>query len=538
MMRDLLICLALAAITAAVYSPVSRHQFVNYDDDGYVYANPHVTTGLNWDNIKWAFQTHALANYHPLTWLSYELDVSLFGVRPQPMHIENLLIHALNTALLYLLLRRATGDIRPAILAAAIFGLHPLHVESVAWISERKDLLSTMFFLLATGAYLQYVSQKRHKWIPYAAVVLLFALGLASKPMIVTFPLVLMLLDYWPLRRKFAIAEKIPLLIMSAIWCWITVKAQAGGGVMIDLQKLPLSDRLANVAVSYARYLGKTIWPTGLSVFYPHPLSWPIAEVAATTALIAAITAICLWTARRRPYLIVGWLIFLGMLVPVIGLVQVGYQSIADRYMYLPMIGLAVMAAWSLPKPATIIAPIILIAFATITIYQLQYWQDTRTLFDHALAVTDNNVVAHVQLGLLTHDAAAARHYEEAIRIDPTFYAAEYNLANLLLSDDPQQAILHYRRAAQDSPSDARVQNNLGIAVAKTGNLTEAAEHFRSAAALLPDYPDPHANLGLLLIQQGDRIAAAAEFQAALHIDPNFPLAQRGLASLSPVPSP
>ena len=440
--------------------------------------------------------------------------------------------------MLYLLLRWAASDIRPAILAAAIFGLHPLHVESVAWISERKDLLSAMFFLLATGAYLQYVSQKRHKWIPYTVVVLLFAFGLAAKPMIVTFPLVLMLLDYWPLRRKIAIAEKIPLLIMSAIWCWITVKAQAGGGVMIDLQKLPLSERLANVAVSYTRYLGKTVWPTRLSVFYPHPLAWPILDEAASTALIATISGICIWTARRRPYLIVGWLIFLGMLVPTIGLVQVGYQSIADRYMYLPLIGLAVMAAWSLPKSAIVIALMILVAFAATTIHQLQYWQDTRTLFDHALTVTDNNVVAHVQLGLLTHDDQARRHYEEAIRIDPSFYAADYNLGNLLLADDPEQAIAHYRRAALEAPRDARVQNNLGIALAKPGNLTEAAEHFRSAASLLPDYPDPHANLGLLLARQGDRIAAVAEFQAALRIDPNFALARRGLASLSSVPSP
>ena len=536
-MRDLLICLALAVVTAAVYSPAARLQFVNYDDDGYVYNNPHVTTGLTWTNFKWALQTNHQANYHPLTWISLELDVSLLGLNPRLMHVENLVIHVLNTVLLFLLLRRASGDAWPPALAAAIFGLHPLHVESVAWVTERKDLLSALFFLLATGAYLQYVSQQRRKWIPYTATLALFALALSAKPMAVTFPLVLMLLDYWPLRRHFAVVEKIPMLIMSAVWCLVTVWAQSSGGAVKSLYRLPVPQRFENAAVAYARYLGKTVWPTRLSVFYPHPLAWPIVDVILSLILIAATTCLCLRTARRRPHLIVGWMIFLGMLVPAIGLVQVGWQSMADRYMYLPIIGLAVMLAWSLPRSAIPIIPIVLAALAGITIHQLQYWQDTRSLFDHALAVTDNNALAHVQLGLLTHDAQARRHYEEAIRIDPTFYAAEFNLGNLLLGDDPQRAIVHFRRAAALASGDARVQNNLAIALADTGRSEEAEDHFRAAIALKPDYPDPHANLALLLEQQGDRNGAAAEFHEALRIDPDSAVAQRGLARLNSAPS-
>jgi len=561
-MRDLLICLALAVITAAVYSPAARLGFVNYDDEGYVYGNSHVAAGVTWPNIKWALRTRDMANYHPLTWLSYELDVSLFGVAPRPMHVENLLLHAVNTALLFLLLRWATGDVWPAALAAAIFGVHPLHVESVAWISERKDLLSAFFFLLASGAYIQYVRGRRRKWIAYLSIILFFALGLAAKPMIVTFPLVLMLLDCWPLRREIGILEKIPLLIMSAVWCWVTIWAQSGGGVMADRKNLPVVERLGNAAVSYARYLGKMVWPTRLSVFYPHPLSWPIVDVAGSVMLIGVITGVCIWNVRRRPFLIVGWLMFLGMLVPAIGLVQVGRQSIADRYMYLPMIGLAVMAAWAVdglsmatvenqpppyPSPGVpeegtrvrageiAMGVIVLTAFAFTTVHQLQYWHDTRSLFDHALAVTDNNAVAHVQLGLLTHDADARRHYEEAIRIDPTFYAAEFNLGNLLLDDNPEAALQHYYLA--NDGNDARVFNNQGIAQAKLARWPEAEDSFREAMNLDPDYADPHSNMGSVFMQLGNKDAAREQFEAALRIDPDSAVAQRGLGRLNSAPS-
>jgi Tfp pilus assembly protein PilF len=559
-MRDLLICLCLAVVTAAVYSPGARLGFVNYDDEGYVYGNSHVAAGLTWPNIKWALRTRDMANYHPLTWLSYEMDVSLFGVAPRPMHIENVVLHAVNTALLFLLLRWASGDVWPAAFAAGIFGVHPLHVESVAWISERKDLLSALFFLLASGAYIQFVRGRRRKWIAYVVMVLLFALGLAAKPMIVTFPLVLMLLDYWPLRRKIGILEKIPLLIISAVWCWVTIWAQSGGGVMADRKNLPVAERVANAAVSYARYLGKTVWPTRLSVFYPHPLSWPIGDVALSVILIGGIAGVCFWNVRRRPFLIVGWLMFLGMLVPAIGLVQVGRQSIADRYMYLPMIGLAVMGAWldrpvyrggaepppypspEVPEEGTrvrageiVVVVIVLTAFAYTTVHQLQYWRDTRSLFNHALAVTDDNAVAHVQLGLLTRDAEARRHYEEAIRIDPTNHAAEFNLGNLLLGDDPEAALQHYYRA--NDGNDARVFNNQGIALAKLARWSEAEDSFREAINLDADYADPHCNMGMLFMQLGNKDAARQEFEAALRIDPDSAVAERGLARLNSAPS-
>ncbi len=321
-------------------------------------------------------------------------------------------------------------------------------------------------------------------------------------------------------------------------------------------------------------YLGKTIWPTHLSVFYPHPLSWPLVDVALSVILLATISIVCIYSARRRPYLIVGWLMFLGMLVPVIGLVQVGWQSIADRYMYLPMIGLAIMAAWSLlpppvlrgragvgavsnapsknqpppypspgipeegriPKATITIAIIVLAALAFTTIHQLQYWQDTRTLFTHAIAVTGDNAVAHVQLGLLTHDADARRHYEEAIRIDPTYRAAEFNLGNLLLNDDPQAALQHYYRA--NGINDARVWNNQGIALAKLSRWPEAQDSFREAMAIDPNYADPHSNMGMLFEQLGNKDAARHQFEAALRIDPDSAVAQRGLARLNSGPSP
>lgn len=369
-MRKLLLCLCLATLTLGFYFPAWHLDFVNYDDQGYVYENPHVLGGLTPQSVAWAFRTTDLANYHPITWLSFELDVSLFGARPGAIHLENVLIHFLNTVLLFLILGRATGDLQPSLVAAAIFAVHPVHVESVAWISERKDVLSGLFFLLGIAAYLRFVSKKERggRWAAYLAVVVCFSLGLLAKPMIVTFPFVLLLLDYWPLRRigfgeavkrprgaglavqpisrKKAVLEKIPLFGLAGVSSAITMQVQKSGGAMMDPQKLPLANRAANAAVSYARYLGKIIWPARLSIFYPHPLSWPALVVVGSIVLLIAITIVCIRSARRLPYLIVGWLLFLGTLVPVIGLVQVGWQSIADRYLYLPLIGPVIMLAW------------------------------------------------------------------------------------------------------------------------------------------------------------------------------------------------
>lgn len=560
-MRISLICFLLAAVTIAVYWQAGRLDFVNYDDEGYVYGNEHVRQGLSWDNVKWAFTTSSAANYHPLTWLSFELDSTLFDVSPRGFHLVNVALHVAGTILLFLLLLRMTANAVGSALAAGIFALHPLHVESVAWVSERKDVLSALFFFLAAHAYVSYVRAKgrRRRWGMYTLVFVLFGLALLAKPMIVTFPFVLLLLDYWPLRRRFrlpVLLEKLPLLLLSLACSWVTVVVQEGGGAMMSLQRLSLVARIANAAVSYVRYLGKTLWPTRLSVFYPHPIEWPLSRSIVCVVLLLAITALCLRMARSRPYLIVGWLLFLGMLVPVIGLVQVGWQSIADRYMYLPMIGPALIAAWWLDDSTRRIGPVArmigvsgassaLLAASILSFHQVQVWRDTRTLFDHALRVSERNAVAHVQLGYLEarlgNRDAARWQYERAIEIDPTYYVTEYNLANLLVSDRPDLAIPHYRRAAELHPKQPRIQNNLGLALLMSGNPTEAAKHFRAAIDLDADFPDPHNNLGFLLMSAGQNAAAEREFEAALRIDPNFERAKRGLERLRgsrpPVPS-
>jgi hypothetical protein len=411
--RDLLVCLALVAATAAVYWPVLGNDFVNYDDPGYVTTNEFVQQGLTWEAVKWAFVTGKQANWHPLTWLSHMLDCELFGLEhPWGHHLTSLLLHALNTVLLFGLMRTLVrGRLWPAALVAAVFALHPLHVQSVAWVAERKDVLSAAFGL---GAMLAYVRYARHPGIlRYLPVPLLLALGLMAKPMLVTLPFVLLLFDYWPLRRLepdpgrglakrvgWLLLEKLPLLALAAASSVVTYLVQHAGGAVKDTIQYPWSERWANAVVALARYLGKTVWPTDLIVFYPHPVGgWPIGLVLAAGALVLGITLMTVYAARARPYLIAGWLWFVGTLVPVIGLVQVGAQSMADRYMYLPLIGLAMMVAYGLsdlvrawPRarvPVVAVTLVALIASSAAATWQLGYWRNSVTLFQHELAVLD-----------------------------------------------------------------------------------------------------------------------------------------------------
>jgi Tfp pilus assembly protein PilF len=556
-MRNLLICVCLIAITFAVYWPVHRFEFVNYDDSGYIYENPRTLQGLTWQNFCYAFRSTVAANYHPLIWISLALDVSICGPNPRAMHLENAFIHAVSTGLLFLFLACATGNVRPAIFCAIIFGVHPLHVESVAWITERKDTLSGFFFILALLSYLGYVRSpsRAGKWFSYIAMSLLLILGLLSKSSLATFPFVLLLFDFWPLDRLFPLRrsiflEKLPLLFFCAVGSVATYIAQHIGGAVVDLTSLPVTDRLANAAISYCRYLGKFCWPTNLSVYYPRLRIFPVSTVALSLLVIASITAVCLRLRRRAPFFIVGWLFFLGVLVPMIGLVQVGWQSIADRYMYLAIIGPGIMLAWGgdalvsrMKSPSqahyisAAVAAVVSIILASVTIHQLQYWHDTRTLFNHSIAVTPENAIAHLQLGYLDaslgHVADAKKHYLEAIRLEPDYYIPDFNLANLLLHNGhPDQAIDYYQKAADNQPGLAKIEINWGIALLNANRPRDAFEHFRAAVQDDPDFADGHFNLGQLYLQAGKLDSAEVEFQTALKLFPNSVEAKKGLADV------
>ena len=477
----------------------------------------------------------------------------MFGPRPGPIHLENVLIHALSSMLLFFFLSRTTGAAWPAMFAAAIFAVHPAHVESVAWIAERKDVLSGLFFMLALLAYLAYARTRstRSGTYLYFATALLMIAGLLAKQTLVTFPFVLLLFDCWPLGRKLAwkslLVEKIPLIVAAIAASIVAFVAQRAGGAVIDLRKLPFTERMANAAVSYVRYLGKFFWPDHLSVFYPRLQTLPIISVVISVVTLLAITGGCWWVRRCAPSLIVGWLFFLGTLVPVIGLVQIGGQSMADRYLYLPMIGPIIMVVWGtqeLTRQAnqsialqriTAAAGVIAVLLASaVTVHQLQYWRDTRTLFEHALSIDPKNAVAHVQLALLETSLgdvpSAKQYYQQAIIIDPTNFVAEFNFANLLLHEhQPHLAADHYQKAASLQPGLAKVENNWGISLMQLHQLGEAFEHFRKAKQIDPGFADAHYNLGEMFLQARRWDAAEAEFRATLELIPGHAGATEGL---------
>ncbi len=496
-----LVALGLAALVAAVYWGVGEHGFINSDDPRYVYQNPRVRAGLTMDGVRWAFTTFHAANWHPLTWLSHMLDVDLFGVDPGWHHRVNVLLHAINAVLLFVLLRSASGAIWRAALVAALFAVHPLHVESVAWVAERKDVLSTLFAFLAMIAYVRWV--RRRTPSRYALVAVALALGLLSKPMLVTLPLVLLLLDWWPLGR-FAdgfrpsaaplVREKLPLLALSAASCAVTYVAQARGGAVSSVQGLPLGIRLANAALSYVGYLAKAFWPSRLAAVYPHPAltsgGMPAASVVASVLLLAGITSLVLWQARRRPWLVTGWLWYLVTLVPVIGIVQVGMQAMADRYTYVPLTGIFVALAWSVPDVAAArrlrvglvgAAAILVLVASGVARRQVGYWRDDFTLLGHALAVTEENSVAWRNLGAAYVDtrqyAPAIPALRESLRLVPSDPKAWINLGIAFASlGEDSEAVSSFHEAIRLDPADAFAWYNLGVAHAKQGRWDRAVE--------------------------------------------------------------
>ncbi len=628
--RPWLIGLALLLITLAVYWPVLNCEFINYDDHPYVVGNPHVHAGLTLENCRWAFGIGYACNWHPVTWLSHMADCQLFGLDPRGHHLTNLLLHLANTLLLFGVLWRmisAAGGrekeecrmqnaecgekhseaLWGSALVAALFALHPLHVQSVAWVAERKDLLSTFFFLLTLWAYVRSAecgvrsAESKVQGGPqttdhasrftfhvsrfYLLALVFFALGLMSKPMLVTLPFILLLLDYWPLNRSaecgmrnaklgktgvgsaparrwaWLVAEKAPFFALSAASCVITVLAQRRGGAVVPLQVIPFDARCWNALVSYLRYGGKLLWPSDLAVIYPYVFQWPFWVIGLAIVFLLGMTFLALKWRRTAPYLPVGWFWFLGTLVPVIGLVQVGEQAMADRYTYIPSIGFFILISWTIWRLAAcwprwrptlaLGATLALIACGWATRLQVRYWRDGVALFEHALAVTENNAVAHATLGLALMDkdrlAEAVEQYETALRISPDYSLAHNDLgvtlARLARFDE---AIAHYQAALQLNPKDAEAHFNLANALNpgfvdtyaasasvpnRRTDAQRAREHYQTALSLYPHYLNAHINWGNLELTLGQPEVAITHYREALRIDSLSALAHLNLGN-------
>ena len=557
----------------AIYARVWHHDFVSYDDPKYVTENSVVSAGLTARGVSWALTTGTDANWFPVTWLSHMLDVQLYGMNAGGHHLTNVLLHIATTLLLFGLLYWMTGALGRSAFVAALFAVHPLHVESVAWVAERKDVLSTLFLMLTLWAYVWYVRQPRIS--RYALVILFFALGLMSKPMLVTLPFLLLLLDVWPLGRMglggdrsrrsgsarradqrsvalHLVREKLPLFALAIASSIVTFLVQRRGGAVAGLDAYPLSLRVGNAVVSYVAYIVKMLWPTRLAAFYPYPTSLPVGLVAGALVLLIGVSVVVIRAGRRYPYLLVGWLWYLGTLLPVIGLVQVGNQAMADRYTYVPMIGLLIIAAWGISdllargryrNIALSTAAVLVIAACAITARgQVQHWRSTPELWTHALEVTAGNDVAHNNLGLaLARQGKAAEaisHYTEALRIRPTYATARTNLGAALASQGKvDEAITQYTEVLRYKPEFAEAHIDLGAALADKGRIDDAIAQYTEALRLKPDFSEAHANLGVALASQGKLDQAITEYNEALRLKPSsadvhnnlgFALASRG----------
>jgi len=596
--RDLIVALLLALVTLAIYGPTVRHDFINYDDGGYIYRNPQVQAGLTKTGLIWALTAFTESNWHPLTWLSHMLDCQLFGLRPGWHHLVSVLFHVANSILLFWVLKRMTAAPWRSAMTAALFALHPMHVESVAWAAERKDVLSTLFWMLTMGAYARYAEHSgMTRYLPVAAFL---ALGLMSKPMLVTLPLVLLLLDYWPLARirvgkgaasarqrsgspaKEAergkslgrlVVEKLPLLVLAIGSCLVTVVAQSAGGALTPVERLSLHDRVANALMAYLKYIGMAFWPAGLAVYYPYPTALPAWQWIGAAMTLAVVSAVVLWQRRRRRYLLGGWLWFLGTLVPVIGVVQVGTQAMADRYTYIPYVGLFLAVVWGLaelaaarelhslnvgrggrPRPDRrraepgvahpgvvgwfrsqgvlplrmgIIAMSIAAVFgcAVTAWFQVSCWRNSITLFEHSLEVTAGSDVAQDSLGLALmaqrRPKEAIMHYREALRINPFFGPTHYNLGNALEAvGKPDEAIESYRTSLRLRPDLLRARERLVTVLLGAGKRDEAVDQCRLFLRDAPNHHEVRLLLAKALMAQGKTDEAITELQSLLRIHP------------------
>jgi tetratricopeptide (TPR) repeat protein len=621
--RKLLIGLTLALATVALFLPAVSHQFLGYDDQDYVTDNPHVRAGLTSSGIVWAFKSFYASNWHPLTWLSHMLDCQIYGLGPAGHHLTNVLLHAANVVLLFVALTRLTGSLWRSAAVAALFAWHPLHVESVAWVAERKDLLCAFFWLLTLWSYARYVEESRaqssvtkvfgSRRFFYCLALLFFALALMSKPMAVTLPFVLLLLDYWPLqtstessaqsphpggqRRPWnarlcrgLLLEKGPFIALSAVGCILTIEAQGREHAIASTGGLPVSERVSHALVSYGHYLWATVAPYALAVHYPHPRTTPTLELVAALLVLVGISLLAIRLAANRPYLLVGWLWFMGTLVPVIGLVQVGEQAWADRYTYLPLIGIFMAFVWCVgdwvAQPAAsnttedrrssrrtrlvaVVSALVGLAMAVQTVRQLGYWKDTRTLFAHAAAVTGKNTRALTMLGrafaadgkldeakrlyaeALSHTAddpethfclgkvldqqgnldSAIAEFNQALR-SPQFREPAHVCIGIALAKEKKynEAVAHYQEALRLNPESAAAEHNLAHLLRSEGRFDEAVAHYTAALKDDPARAETHNNLGVLFLEKGRLAEGMTQLQEALRLNPDYTEAQCNLA--------
>lgn len=560
LLRAVIVYSIIILATLSVYLPVKDYDFTNYDDDMYVFHNPRVLGGLTFKNILWSLTAIEAANWHPLTWISHMTDIQIFGLNAGGHHLTSVGFHILNTVLLLVLLSTMTREFWKSSFVAALFALHPLHVESVAWIAERKDVLSTFFCFLALLSYTHYCQKKNRQ--QYLLSLLFFICALMTKPMVVTLPFVFLILDYWPLKRfpevfsnkitvqfkwvlGHLLVEKIPFLMLSFLSCLITLVAQHRA--FNSIEAYPLISRITNPLISYTEYLAKMVCPFPLAVLYPHPRMFFLWKFIASLFVILPIFYLSIRKLRRRPWLTVGWFWYIGTLVPVIGLVQVGYQGYADRYTYIPLIGLFIMISWQLPEMAqswrhkTIVLSVSAVGTLSVlwllTSFQIRHWENNITLFEHALKSTSENFVAHNNLGVSLAEKGnyneAIVHYREAIRIFPGYGDAYHNLGFIANKQGHfQEAIFHYQNAIAYNPNSAQSYYSLASLYFELKQNGNAIIYYAKALKIRPDYVEAMNNLGISLVLIGKSDEALALFKEAIRINPDFVDARINMAKL------
>ncbi len=569
---DVFVCLLLVILTLSVYWQVNNHAFINFDDDVYVTDNHNVQAGLTLEGLRFAFSFVERTYWHPLTWLSHMLDCQLFGLNAGLHHLMNLIFHLANSLLLFAVLKRMSGALWQSAFVAALFALHPMNVDSVAWVSERKNLLSTFFWLLTMLTYVRYT--ERPNFYTYTIVFVTLALGLLAKPMLVTLPFVFLLLDYWPLRRYRLvqsevgnneradksifdnakksrtfqlILEKFPFLALSAYTINLSSSSVQEYGIVLSLESVSMKLRIANAFVSYIKYLGKMIWPQQLAIYYPFPKIIPVWQTISAFMLLVFISVLVIKALKRAPYLAVGWLWYLGTLVPVIGLMQAGlWPAMADRWAYVPLIGIFIMVAWGISDLAarwhfkktwlSLTAATVLLVFIVTTWLQVRIWADSITLFEHALKVTTDNFVAHNNLGTALKEQGriveAIRHYQEALRLFPGYAKAHNNIGAAMENQGRiAEAIGHYTEALRFDPDNALIHYNLGHVLGEQDRTAEAIGHYIKALQIKPDFADAHNNLGVALLRLGKIVQAIGHLQEAVRLKPDSVIMQKNLKS-------
>lgn len=554
MRTKILFSVILVAVTLAVFMQTANHQFITYDDPGYVTTNPMVKKGLTAAGFTWAFTTTAMSNWHPLTWLSHMADVQLFGLDPRGHHLTSVAFHTASALLLFLLLTRITGALWQSYVVAALFALHPLHVESVAWIAERKDVLSFFFWLLTLLCYARFVKKPGYAW--YVCALLSFSAGLMTKPMLVTLPLMLLLLDYWPFNRfdktqtaiknptflgtcsSFLVLakEKIPFFLMSVVSAVITMYCQSRGGSIVSLDKVPVALRFENALVAYIKYIGLMIWPHDLAILYPFPKSISLWQPIGAVVLLVLISLVVVRLRHRFPYLVTGWFWYLVTLLPVIGLIQVGSQALADRYTYIPLIGLFILLCWLLPDLLQglrhrlfilgTVSGIVIAVLTFVTWRQIGYWKDDLSLYRHTLAVTTGNFLILNNYAVALNEQGriddAMATFRQALSIKPDHAEALYNFGRLYLQDlnNPQLAVPLFARAIAVKPDYIDAYNNLGVAYNSLGQYNETVRLLEQVNKTAGDRADIHNNLAIAYTMIGNMTAAWRELEAVRRLDP------------------